>query len=236
MEKVKDLAYAIPGNVDPRPGRILILDGNGVIGYRVAARLLDSGYPTVRIGIADTELAEIAPLVKKGAEVKEFVWSKDYTYAQCLDDVQSVYCAFPAEGGMDERYPKFITACKKAGVKHVVQLSFFHAVKEHSTGMSNFATMSTSTDPFESVPMVQIHGWCDHRLIKSNLNYTILFASHLMSNPLRYQGETIKKEHKFYGASGGKGVNYVSPNDVAEAAVVTLLKPKEHWHVGYTRK
>ena len=49
-----------------------------------------------------------------------------------------------------------------------------------------------------------------------------------MSNPLRYQSNEIRNENKFYGASGGKGVNYVSPNDVAEAAVKALVEPKYH--------
>lgn len=163
-------------------------------------------------------------------------FTQDYTYLQCLDDVQSVYVAFPAEGAMEERYPKFMAACKKAGVKHVVQLSFYHAMAEDSTGMQNFAEMTATEDLFQHVPMIKLHKWCDERLVKSKLNYTILFASHLMSNPLRYQSEEIKKEQQFYGASGGKGVNYVSPNDVAEFAIKTLLHPKDHWHTGYTCK
>lgn len=32
----------------------------------------------------------------------------------------------------------------------------------------------------------------------------------------------------------GKGVNYVSPNDVAEVAVRALVAPKEHHRTGYT--
>lgn len=76
--------------------------------------------------------------------------------------------------------------------------------------------------------MIKIHQYCDERLVKSKLDYTILFASHLMSNPLRYQSDQIRTENKFYGASGGRGVNYVSPNDVAEAAVKALLEPKYH--------
>lgn len=60
----------------------------------------------------------------------------------------------------------------------------------------------------------------------------ILFASHLMSNVLAYQGKSLRDEKKFYGASCGKGVNYVSPNDVADAAVLAILHPKEHRREG----
>ena len=237
MEAIKNavahVAYAIP-KFDPRAGRILVTDGNGVIGHRVAAKLLDSGIPNICVGCADAELPEVARLVSKGAEVREFVWEKEYAYEQALKGMHSVYVAFPGVEGMEEKYPKFIAACKKMGVKHVVQLSFYHAMKEESVGMINFATRKHTADPFASIPLIKIHGWCDERLVKSGLNYAILFASHLMSNPLRYQSDQIRRENKFYGASGGKGVNYVSPNDVAEVAVRALLAPKDHYHIGYT--
>lgn len=38
----------------------------------------------------------------------------------------------------------------------------------------------------------------------------------------------------FYGASVGKGVNYVSPNDSAEVAVRALLEPRAHRNKEYT--
>lgn len=171
MEKVKETVlnagYALQ-RFDPRSGRILVIDGNGVIGYRVAARLLSAGYPTVRVGCADNELADVAPLVSKGAEVKEFVWSKDYTYAQALQDVKSVYVAFPADSNMEERYPKFIAACKKAGVKHIVQLSFIHAVQEGTTG-------TYKRRPLECI--ASLVGRAFASATKTMLTYEFIFAS-----------------------------------------------------------
>jgi nucleoside-diphosphate-sugar epimerase len=49
-----------------------------------------------------------------------------------------------------------------------------------------------------------------------------------MSTPLLHQGKILKEEHKFITASYGMGVNYVSPNDVADASVVVLLNQKPH--------
>ena len=82
----------------------------------------------------------------------------------------------------------------------------------------------------------QMHRECDTRLIKlpHTYNYSILFASHFMSNPTVYQAERILEHHSFIGASGGKKVNYVSPNDVAKVATRCLLAPSEHHRVGYT--
>lgn len=42
------------------------------------------------------------------------------------------------------------------------------------------------------------------------------------------QGNVLRKEKKFISASYGMGVNYVSPNDVADAAVVVILNQKPH--------
>jgi NAD(P)H dehydrogenase (quinone) len=49
-----------------------------------------------------------------------------------------------------------------------------------------------------------------------------------MSTPLLHQGKALTEEHKYVTASYGMGVNYVSPNDVADAAVVVLLDQKPH--------
>jgi uncharacterized protein YbjT (DUF2867 family) len=49
-----------------------------------------------------------------------------------------------------------------------------------------------------------------------------------MSTPLLHQGKMLTEEHKYVTASYGMGVNYVSPNDVADVAVVVLLNQKGH--------
>jgi uncharacterized protein YbjT (DUF2867 family) len=67
------------------------------------------------------------------------------------------------------------------------------------------------------------------------MDYTILFATHLMSDPAVNQRHNIMSDSpKFYSASNGMGVNYVSPNDIAAAAVRVLVNPKDHRRVSYT--
>lgn len=72
-----------------------------------------------------------------------------------------------------------------------------------------------------------------------NMSNTILYTSHLMSNPLYFQGHDLHCDGtdipiSYYGASGNHGVNYVSPNDVAEVAMRVLLAPKEYYNKEYT--
>ena len=233
MEKVKDVVsnlglvladvgekLGIP-NLDPTSGTIFITGGTGVVGHRVATRLLRAGYPTVRLGVHHPDIAE--ELGKEGAEIADFQWDNDATYEKALQGVKSVLCNAPYVANWDEKFPLFLKACKAAGVKHFVKLSFFHARRSDSI--------------FQSVPFVKAHGECDKMLVDSGIAYTILSASHFMSNPLVFQGKELRADQKpatLYGSSHGKGVNYVSPNDVAEAAVRILLEPKAHYDKEYT--
>lgn len=42
------------------------------------------------------------------------------------------------------------------------------------------------------------------------------------------QGALLREDHKFITASYGMGINYVSPNDIADASVVVILNNKPH--------
>ena len=237
IEKVEDAVmaagHALPG-FDQSAGTILVTCANGVVGHRVALRLLKAGYPSVRLGVHDSEEEKVVELVELGAETVEFAWEKENSYALALDGAKSVFVCLDVVEGWEEKFPLFLEACHQAKIKHIVKLSFYHAMKSEYDGMLNFVNMKPAEDAFSDVPLVHMQGYCDLRLVKSRIDYTILFASHLMSNPLRYQAETIRNDKKFYGASGGKGVNYVSPNDVAEVAVRSLLAMKDHSRTGYT--
>lgn len=69
------------------------------------------------------------------------------------------------------------------------------------------------------------------------MTYTILGASHRMSTPLIHQGPTFREEDektdKYVSASYAMGVNFISPNDIAKAAIVTLINRKQHRNKTY---
>jgi NAD(P)H dehydrogenase (quinone) len=208
-------------NLDPTSGRIFITGGTGVLEHRVACRLLHAGYPTVRLGVTRPDIAQDLGLA--GAELADFQWDNDATYENALKDVKSVFCTPPYIEGWDEYFPIFLKACQKAGVKHFVKLSFFHARLDQSV--------------FQCIPFVQANGECDTLLASSRMPYTILAASHFMSNPVLRVYESLRSQNEtvtIFGSSHGKGVNYVSPNDVAEVAVRVLLDPKPHFQKEYT--
>ena len=230
---VKKLGDSMKIAFDPSSGPILVTGGDGVVAYRVACRLLATGYPTVRVGVKDVSV--LANLEESGAEVVTFDWEDMSTYEPALTGIRSVFISMPHTPKWDEQFSSFLELARSLGCGHFVKLSFSHALTSQADTMTNFVNATRKDDPFLRVPLVRMHRECDGKLIKMSLpsSYTILFASHFMSNPAVYQKESILKEHKFYGASAGHGVNYVSPNDCAEVAVRALLAPKEHHRVGY---
>jgi len=238
-------------NLDPDPGVIFVTGGSGVVGHRVASSLLTAGYSSVRVGSQHAE--NVKDLKKLGAQVVDFCWEREETYAPALTGVKSVLCSIPYTAKWQTHFAAFLEACSMAGVKHFIKISFYHA---------------TANDDFQEVPLVRKHGNCDELLIKfvhpdntmvpimggdadivgfdlgdenlcPNMSYSILYASHFMSNPFYFQGRELRrndpdKPSTYFGASCYQKINYVSPNDVAEMAMRILLAPKEHYNKEYT--
>jgi uncharacterized protein YbjT (DUF2867 family) len=153
-------------------GRIFITGAKGVLGFRVAQRLLSCGHPLTRIGYRHADdLGDFAnQLSTKGAEVVHFDWKDEATYSSALDGVKIVFCVTPYIENWAKTFPVFLRACEKAGVEYFVKVSFYHARKEN--------------DIYQKVNFVKLHAACDSLLSRSSIPYTILSASHLMSNSL----------------------------------------------------
>jgi len=196
-----------------KTGRILVTDGDGAVGFRVAKLLLAAGYDHDQIRIGTSELHAV-PDLAAAAEVVLFDWNGDsFHFAEVLKDVNTVFCVPPdtvaERDHMTGKFGAFLKAAKKAGVKHFVKLSSYHALTRPDDPTVDFEHTERHGDPYQKVELVKQHTVMDEMLLHCPfMDYTILFASHLASDPLRFQGERLKKEHKFLGASEGKGVNY----------------------------
>jgi uncharacterized protein YbjT (DUF2867 family) len=231
----KALADVIPGlgrlTFDADAGTIFITSGTGVIGYRVAMSLLEAGYRKVRVGIWKGE-RETGPgaddddftgkimfmLREKGAEVIDFDWKDQSTYQTALHGCKTVFCTIPHVDDWQKVFPAFLNVAKEQKVEHFVKISFLrnHAGYEYR----------------KNVAFVKFHASCDDYVeqapLSSRISYTILCTSHIMATPLLAQGKNLADEHRYVTGSYGMGVNYVSPNDVADAAVVVLLNQSTH--------
>mmetsp|Transcript_21376 Transcript_21376/g.27637 ORF Transcript_21376/g.27637 Transcript_21376/m.27637 type:complete len:352 (-) Transcript_21376:244-1299(-) len=236
----KVMADVIPGmgkfTYDNDTGKIFVTSGTGVVGFRVALSLLEAGHKDVRVGVwkgdrqgMDKSFGDnvAEKLEQMGAEVIEFNWANESDYAFALQGVKTVFCTLPHIEGWADVFPTFLKTCKtQKNVEHFVKLSFLRPTHDFK-GVAQIARMYR-----DNVPFVAFHGTCDdlleHAKSDSRISYTILCTSHIMSAPLLIQGKGLREDHKYISASYGMGVNYVSPNDVTDAAVVVLLNQKPH--------
>ncbi len=217
-------------------GRVLVVDGHNVVGYRVVDQLAYLEYPMIRVGVRNTQDYLNTKRWDKMEYIIEkvtFDWCDESTYDIALENVKTVFVTTPMQpSNWDVHFPKFLDACHRAKVKKIVKLSFYHSIKSKAT---NFASEECTADPIHDCQFVKKHALCDADLIlRQEFNSTILFATHLMSNVFCYgfDREGLKKDKEFYGASKGKHVNYVSPNDVADLAIKAILD-KSHAREGY---
>lgn len=229
----KAIADLIPGlgrlTFDGELGKIFVTSGTGVIGYRVAMSLLNAGHTNVRVGVWMGE-REVGPgsngnhafvdnivkiLEEKGAEIVNFDWTDPMCYSEVLKGVKTVFCSLPYMEAHQEAFTGFLHACKDKKIEHFIKISFLH-----------------NEEYRKNVPMAKFHSVCDelleHAPKTSRISYTVLATSHLMTTPLLTQGACLEKDFKYVTASYGMGVDYVSPNDVADAAMVVLLDRKHH--------
>lgn len=225
MEYLRNLRDRIRPDKDDTSAIIFLPSTDDVVSYRVAIRLIEVG-SKVRIGVtsdqADSPTSQ--ELKARGVSLVPFSWKDESTYSKALQSVKAIFCVVPQCEGWVKCFYVFFDTCRKNGVKHFVKLSFYNALT------------SRANHPFSRVNLIKMHGDCDGKLIRSYaMDYTLLFATHLMSDPAVYQRDNIMSNHPcFYSASAGQGVNYVSPNDIAAAAMCVMVNLKDHRRVGYT--
>lgn len=99
-------------------GKLFISGGKGIIGYRVALRLLNAGSPSVRVGLRHPEDECAKELSEKGAEIAEFEWSDEATYAPALEGVKIVFCVTPVHRKLG-REISCIPCCMRTGRSEV---------------------------------------------------------------------------------------------------------------------
>jgi NAD(P)H dehydrogenase (quinone) len=215
-------------NLDREPGKIFITGGSGAIGNRIANKLIDTGYVRVRVGTAIKN--SLTDMSERGAEVVDFSWNREETYANALIGIKSIIITIPYEKNWHKHFSVFLNACKKANVKHYVKLSFYLSLVPAAC----------------QVPFVRHHTSCDNMMMNmvfsnfqhlSQMSFTIISSSHYMSNQTMYHNKdlsSILASSKIYRASNCCAANYISPNDVTEATVRIILSPQNHYNRIYT--
>ena len=93
---------------DRSAGTIFITGGTGVIGHRVATLHLNSGYPTVRLGVKYQDI--VSNLNIMGAEIADFSWEIYSSYEKALVRVHTVIITTLHPENWDRHFPLFLEA------------------------------------------------------------------------------------------------------------------------------
>ncbi|MGH1516608.1 NAD(P)H-binding protein [Chryseobacterium sp. JK1] len=110
---------------------------------------------------------------------------------------KAVFLLSSPEPDFIEGQKNVIKVAKQLGIKHIVKL------------------LSGDADSNSQFYIPRIHGAVDDYLIKSGINYTILRPMGIMQNWPGDIAKSVKKERKFYEATGkGKRV-HVGLRDIA---------------------
>lgn len=118
---------------------------------------------------------------------------------------------------MAEMQEQVIEAAKKAGVQHIIKLSY---------GIISAEVLQT----VNSITHTQ-HKQIEQTLIQSGIPYTILRASGFMQNWLTEFPGTIRQERKIYAATGAGKMPYIDTRDIAEVAAIAFShSPEIHGH------
>jgi NmrA-like family len=228
-------------NLDRESGKIFITETTSEVGRQIASRLIHTGYAQVRVGSTftsnHTNKLHIPINHHEGGtsniEIVEFAWNREETYANALNGVKSVIITIPYRRSWYTHFSAFLKACKKANVKHYVKLSFYLS---HVPGT-------------RQIPFVKHHTNCDEMLMNmvipdvehvSQMSYTIIAASHFMSNPIHFYSTKLSRSADvassatLWNASMNRTTNYISPSDVAYAVARVVLSPHDHYNKVYT--
>ncbi|MBC9909692.1 NAD(P)H-binding protein [Chitinophaga varians] len=104
-----------------------------------------------------------------------------------------------------------IDVAKEMGIKHIVKLS------------------SGAADPNSRLYIPRSHGQIENYLIASGIHYTILRPNGIMQNWLGEIADAVRKERKFYEATGDGKRAHVDRRDISDVAFKCLTVPETHF-------
>jgi len=192
---------------------ILVTGANGTVGSHVVQALLARG-ANVRAGVRSRDKG--ATLAAAGAEVVELDLARPDTLNAAFEGVDGLFLLTPF---IPEPLPlvrNALAAATAAGVAHVVRVS------------------SAGADANSPATLARHHGEGEDAVKASGIAWTVLRPTFFQSNPTHFQGDSLRGDGAFYGASGGGRTAYVAVKDIAEVAAVALTSPADHAGQTYT--
>jgi uncharacterized protein YbjT (DUF2867 family) len=183
---------------------ILITGATGLTGGELVRRLSAKGVP-VRAMVRNRSKADALAALPH-VDIAEGDMSQPGTLAEPLRGVDRAMLISSSEPTMQEIQTSFVTAAKKAGVKHVVKLS---------------GIMPELDSPFR---FARMHGEVERVLAESGLAYTNLRAGEFMHSYFRAV-RTIVANGTLVLPMEDARIASIDVGDIAQAAEVVLTSP-----------
>ncbi|TPE44714.1 SDR family oxidoreductase [Pontibacter mangrovi] len=190
---------------------ILVTGATGTVGREVVKQLsMVEGDLRVRAGVHSLIKGENLKRLP-GVEIVEMDFEDPDSLHAAFTHVDKVFLITPFAADQIQMAKTLVDEAKKAGVKHIVKLSVLGA------------------DAGNGLELGRWHREIENYIEDSGIAYTFLRPTSFMQNYINYNADSIKKEGKFYGATGDGKVSYVDARDIAAVGVEALMGEE---HIG----
>jgi uncharacterized protein YbjT (DUF2867 family) len=183
---------------------ILVTGATGTNGVELI-RALDSRAERVRALVRDPEKA--AKMLPERVELARGDMDDAESLAGAMEDVDRLFLLGPVHPRFVEMEMNAVDAAKRAGIRHVVKLSVWHA------------------EPNASTAFAKLHADSERHLQASGLAWTMLRPTFFMQNLLGLAG-MIKSGSIYQPAGDGKSP-HIDVRDIADVAA-TVLTTRGH--------
>lgn len=182
---------------------IFLIGATGNVGSSLMAQLTQRGTPARALAHSPASREQIEAT---GIEAVAGDLDAPDALEQAMAGCDHLFLLSPPHPDQPTREKGAIDAAKRAGVSHVVAVSFI------------------GSDPESPVVLGQWHGEIDRYLLDSGVGYTILRPTAFMQSHL-LPVETVNAQGSWYGIAGDGGSAFIDVEDVAAVAVEALTRP-----------
>ena len=185
--------------------KIIVFGATGKIGSELINLLSQAKMETIAV-TRDIQKATMLPSVQW---IQADMADKQSLYNIMKSD-DSVFLLSGQTPDFVREQKNVIDVAKESGIKYIVKLSSGAADK----------------DSIFYIP--QTHGQVEDYIIHSGIHYTMLRPNGIMQNWLGDIADSVRKERKFYEATGDGKRAHVDRRDIAEVAFKCLIEPEKN--------
>ncbi|WP_266204115.1 SDR family oxidoreductase [Pontibacter kalidii] len=190
---------------------ILVTGATGTVGREVVKQLsMLDGDIRVRAGVHSIIKGENLKRLP-GVEIVEMDFEDPDSLHAAFTHVDKVFLITPFAADQIQMAKTLVDEAREAGVKHIVKLSVIGADAEPGLALGRW------------------HREIEKYIENSGFSYTFLRPTSFMQNYINYNADSIKKEGRFYGATGEGKVGWVDARDIAAVGVEALTNDD---HIG----